>query len=426
MELVGEGYSNQVEPEDRPGGDEGVPVIEPVPPRRARKPISRKLTITPIELVGLDRAKRGFSTRRVDWSLVRTLVNGPIRPRTGDLVLAQVDRLHYQLRIELQNGRKANLNPGDTIVVAYGDRYATDQFEAEVPLDLGRTNLVATGGVAAKMLSRNSGIRAATEITPLGLLADRQGTPINLRQFALPHRDAPEVRPPVFAVLGTSMNSGKTTTNQALATGLSRAGYKVGTAKVTGTGSGGDFWAMVDAGAAEVVDFTDAGYSATYKVPLQQLESIMIDLVAHLTARQCDVILVEVADGILQEQNVDFIVSPVFTSLVDGIFFAAGEAMGATFGLDRLAAQGLPVRGLSGKLTASELLIREAERAIKVPIYRKDELSDPGKVGAILGIAPPASIELVDAETDVLPASVFLFDRPSPADEPILPARNIA
>lgn len=426
MELVAEGYLNQDEPEDRLGGEESAPAIEPVPLRRARKQISRKLTITPIELVGLERAKRGFSTHRVDWSQVCTLVDGPIRPRTGDLVLAQVDRLHYQRRIELPNGRKANLSPGDTIVVAYGDRYATDQFEAEVPLDLGRTNLVATGGVAAKMLSRNSGIRSATEITPLGLLADRQGTPINLRQFALPHRDAPDLRPPVFAVLGTSMNSGKTTTNQALATGLSRAGYKVGTAKVTGTGSGGDFWAMVDAGAAEVVDFTDAGYSATYKVPLPQLESIMVDLVAHLAARKCDVILVEVADGILQEQNVDFIVSPVFTGLVDGIFFAAGEAMGATFGLDRLAALGLPVLGLSGKLTASELLIREAERAVKVPIYRKDDLSDPGKVGAILGLDPPAADDLIEAEPDGLPASVFLFDRSGPAIEPIVPARNIA
>ena len=148
MELVAEGYLNQDEPEDRLGGEESAPAIEPVPLRRARKQISRKLTITPIELVGLERAKRGFSTRRVDWSQVCTLVDGPIRPRTGDLVLAQVDRLHYQRRIELPNGRKANLSPGDTIVVAYGDRYATDQFEAEVPLDLGRTNLVATGGVA--------------------------------------------------------------------------------------------------------------------------------------------------------------------------------------------------------------------------------------------------------------------------------------
>lgn len=426
MDLVVEPYpelddSQPIEPEA-----DCAASGQPDPPRRARKPISRKLSVVPIDLATLTRAKRGFSTRRVDLATVFTLVSGPIRPRTGDLVLATVERLHFQRRIELPNGRKATLNPGDTIIVAYGDRYATDQFEAEVPLDLGRTNLVATGGVAAKMLSRSAGIRPATEITPLGLLADRQGKPINLSQFALPHREAPQTRPPVFAVLGTSMNSGKTTTNQALATGLSKAGYRVGTAKVTGTGSGGDFWAMVDAGASEVVDFTDAGYSATYKVPLPELETIMVDLVAHLAERDCDVILVEVADGILQEQNVDFIASPVFTGLIDGIFFAAGEAMGATFGLDRLQAMGLPVVGLSGKLTASELLIREAERANAIPVYRKDELSDPARVQAILSIAPSARQVAEIASQSELQTSAIPLTQPGSSIERMMQVRKIA
>lgn len=356
-----------------------------------RRALPRATSVRALEDHELAMAKRAFSTRRVRDEDMRTIVTGSIRPRTGDLVLARVDRILYQTRLELVSGRKAGLIEGDTIIVAYGDRYATDQFESEVPLDLGPTNLVATGGVASKMLSRNSAVRGATEITPIGLIGDANGQPLNLYQFRLPERPQPVDRPRTIAVLGTSMNSGKTTTVRSLVVGLSRAGYKVGTAKVTGTGSGGDFWAMHDAGAAVAVDFTDAGYSATYKVSLPELEDIMDHLTAHLAHEGVDVILLEIADGIFQEQNIDLIQSYRFQQMIDGVFFASGEALGAALGVCKLQMLGFDVIGLSGKLTASELLIREAKGVCETPIYRKSELSDAAQAPAIMGLGPRPS-----------------------------------
>ncbi|WP_260482403.1 molybdopterin-guanine dinucleotide biosynthesis protein MobB [Sphingomicrobium flavum] len=347
---------------------------------------------TCVRLSGCDlaKAKRAFTTRRVPIEAMQTLVNGPLRPRTGDLVLARVDRVRYQRRIELTDGRKANITEGDLIIVAYGDRYATDQFEAEVPNDLGPTNLVATGGVAGKMLSKNSAIRAATDITPLGLVADGDGKPLNLHHFRVeldrPFEDAE--RPRVVCVLGTSMNSGKTTTNLSMVQGLVKAGYRVGVAKVTGTGSGGDYWQMVDAGATFTVDFTDAGYSATYKLATADLEAIAIELVTYLSHQKLDIILIEVADGLYQEQNLKLLDTETFQSIVDAVFFAAGDAMGAGLGIGRAEMFGYQVIGLSGKLTASELLIREAEALAPVPVYRKQQLSDPHSIGAILSLPP--------------------------------------
>ncbi len=371
-------------------------VIEPDAPasearqavRHIASRISRQLTVTPISQSELDGAKQAFSTRRVDRQQVRTLITGPLRPRTGDLVLAQVQRIHYQRRIELVCGRKSTLHTGDRIIVAYGDRYATDQFEAEVPLDIGPTNLVATGGIASRMISKTAGIRSATEILPLGLLGDADGNPINLNRFAVPSVYEIEKRPMVIAVLGTSMNSGKTTINEALTSGLRHAGYRPGVAKITGTGSGGDYWSMVDAGAHVVADFTDAGYSGTYKVPLMQLEQILVDLISHVSGLGADIILIEIADGIFQEQNVDFIRSPIFHSLVDKVLFAAGEAMGAAMGVATLKDIGLPIAGVSGKLTASQLSIREAELACGVPVYSREELLDPVRARQIVESQP--------------------------------------
>ena len=75
------------------------------------------------------------------------------RPETGDLVLARVTELGQHYRLELPDGRRATLYEGDEIVVAYGNRYAPDQFEAVVPDDLRECDLVAGGGIAATTLS---------------------------------------------------------------------------------------------------------------------------------------------------------------------------------------------------------------------------------------------------------------------------------
>lgn len=332
-----------------------------------------------------------FTTRRVPIDALRTIVAGAVRPVSGDLVLATVDRLGFQTRIELQSGRKALLHPGDRIVVAYGDRYATDQFEAEVPDSLRPTSLVATGGIAADVLSRASGMKAATAITPIGLIGDSQGRPLNLSRFALKPLASPPPRPRVIAVLGTSMNSGKTTTNRYLALGLSRAGLRVGAVKATGTGSGNDYWAMMDAGVHRTVDFVDAGFSSTYRIPVEAIEQGAINLIEHLAADGCDVILLEIADGVFQSQNIALLRSDFFSQYIDGVLFAAGEALGAARGLDELYELGAPVVGLSGRFTGSALLIGEAERACKAPIFTKEQLSDPEAARRlVLSVTPPA------------------------------------
>ena len=64
-----------------------------------------------------------------------------------------------------------------------------------------------------------------------------------------PARTGTRERPRTIAVIGTSMNSGKTTTIRYLVRGMSAGGARPGTTKVTGTGSGGDYWVMLDAGA---------------------------------------------------------------------------------------------------------------------------------------------------------------------------------
>jgi hypothetical protein len=355
-------------------------------PAEARPRSGRSVSTTALDAARRSAAKAAFTTRRVPEAQMRTLVSGAVRPRTGDLVLARVDRILYQSRLELASGRKAALHVGDEIIVAYGDRYATDQFEAEVPSSLRATNLVATGGVAADMLSKAASVRRPTEITPIGLVGDAEGRPLNLGAYALERLAAPPPRPRTVAVLGTSMNSGKTTINRYLIAGLSRAGLKPGAAKITGTGSGGDFWVMEDAGAHRVLDFTDAGYSSTYHIPVPELEAVGTLLIDHLAAEGCGIILVEIADGLFHDQNAELIRSDFFRRNIDGAFFAAGEAMGAERGVAELRSVGVPVLGISGLLTSSELLMREAARFCDAPVLTKAQLCDQVLAPRLVGL----------------------------------------
>ena len=260
-------------------------------------------------------------------------------PRAGDLVLARVDVLGHHRGLQLWSGRRKNLFPGDEIVVAYGNRYAPNQFEAVVPRTLGPCHLVAGGGVAAKALSSHSRVsRGPTLITPVGLLLRSDGQPVTLLDHGIDRVDqliAPA--PPTIAVVGTAMDAGKTESAAFLVRGLTQAGLRVGFAKITGTGAGGDTWLLKDAGADPVLDFTDAGLVSTYRVAPAEMEQVLVTLTTQLTKAGVDAVVLEVADGVLQSETAALLESPAFRSIAGAILFAARDSMGAVAGVQWLS-----------------------------------------------------------------------------------------
>jgi len=332
----------------------------------------------------LHKARFAFTTRRVDHEAISGLISGNARPRAGDLVLARVTRLGQHTGLQLCSGRRAKLFPGDTIVVACGNRYAPDQYEALVPEKLGQAHLVAGGGIAARALNWHRKIKAPTRIHIEGILADANGNRINLSDWALPPAlPFQGSSPVVYAVAGTAMNAGKTTSAAHLVKGLASAGYRVGAAKVTGTGAGGDLWLMHDAGAEEVVDFTDAGYASTYKTPVEELVKIFGHLTGHLAAKGMDAVVIEVADGLLQAETAALLQSAAFRSRVDAMLFAAGDAMGAVQGVEWLRRHQLPVFATCGLLTTAPLAAREATANTRLPSASLKKLSDPCWAGSL-------------------------------------------
>ncbi len=334
--------------------------------------------VTPIALETFASMKRAFSTRNVPDEVMHTLITGDITPRPGDLVLARVDRLRQHLRIELPSGRRARLFPGDHILVCYGNRYAPDQFESVVPDSLEPCHLVAAGGIASRMRYRNPGVKNPTEITPIGLVGNSAGMVLNLKDWKTDAGEQNQRDVPMYVVVGSSMNAGKTTTAARLVKGLVQDGFRTGAMKVTGTGSGGDVWHFEDVGATRTLDFTDAGYASTYGLGNQAVLEIVNYLGQALKNQHVDVIVVEVADGLLQAETHALLNNPDFQKQVSGIFHAAVDAHSAIYGVDCLEKLGYDVIAVSGVVSSSPLARQEYEANCSVPIATKQKLCAPG------------------------------------------------
>ena len=346
------------------------------------------------------RVQSSYTTRFVGAALAARPADFHLRsgeavvPRSGDVVIARVTEILNHKRVETPESRKAILFEGALIMLAYGHRYAADQFLAHVPDSLAPCHLVAAGGIAGVVTESHEDMEEPTIIEPIGLLADHNGV-VNISQFA-PHQTPGELnsapwvgsqqrRPEVIAVLGTAMNSGKSTTMACLINGLTQSGRSVGAGKITGTGAGNDPMIYHDAGADQVLDFTDFGYPTTFRLTMTELRALTVGLVQQLTQASTDVVVVEIADGIYQEETAQLLRDELFQQTVDQVVFAASDALGARAGVQELQAAGLRVAVASGVMTSSPLATVEARSVLNgVPVIPTFDLTQPDCAAALL------------------------------------------
>ena len=332
---------------------------------------------------------RGVTDRGAVW------LGGVDRePRLGDLVVARVVSVGAHDHLENVHGRRVQLYPGDVVVGALGNRYATDFYEGYLPSG-SVAHLLTAGGVVGVVASAHVRRGEPTQLEVVGSLAGVSGVGLSMDDFALPLPAAsvsasvggPELG--TFVVVGSSMNAGKTTTAAALIRGWARAGLRVGAGKVTGSGSGKDRWMYEDAGAGEIVDFLDFGMASTFGYPLARLRQTMVGIRDTLVARGASVVVLEIADGLLQAETRGL--AEELAGFADGAVLAVADGLSAVAGAAIMRGVGVPVRVVSGLVTASPLAAREAAAATGLAVLSPAELIAGGALD-LLGdrVAVPA------------------------------------
>lgn len=324
----------------------------------------------------LARAKWAFSTRRVQPTDAIALSDSYARARPGDLVLGRVLSINSHRNIQLTTGRRSELFPDDLVVLACGARYAADQFEGIAEISASGSDMLAGGGCIGKMVTRNERIKPPTRIEPLGLILRQDGKCMNLNDYALSEAEG-YASLPTICVVGAGMNAGKTTATASLIYGLRQAGWRVAGLKGTGTGAYGDYNAYVDAGAAYVGDFTDTGMVSTYCEPKSRIVSGINRLLLEAETRACDVAVLEIADGIVQQETAELLSDPAMRARMAGFIYASGEALSAIGGVQTLRGLGIRPAALTGMISCSPLAAAEATRATGIEVITKSGLSDP-------------------------------------------------
>ncbi len=331
---------------------------------------------------GLATAKWSYLTRRV--ASPDDVRLGPVsrKPRMGDLVVSSVTAVGEHEYLENPAGRRVRLYDGDLVVGAYGNRYATDFFEGYLS-SAQSVHLLTAGGLIGRVASAHSRRGVPTELEVAGALVDRDGAPLSLDSFARARPDRAEPALGTVVVLGSSMNAGKTTTASAIIRGLARAGLRVGAAKVTGSGSGKDHWAYLDAGAHRVIDFIDFGMPSTFGYPADRLSAAMHDMRSALVADGAQVAVLEVADGVLQDET--RALAAQLPGFADQVVLAVGDGLAAVAGVELLERLGVRVHIISGVVTASPLASRETAAATGLPVRTPGELADRGVIDLLSG-----------------------------------------
>ncbi len=302
------------------------------------------------------------------------------QPEIGDVVYGKVVRLGQHTELENKSGRIHRLNEGSTAIFVFGNRYAPDFYEGMLPTTMQiKVDLLARSGIIGTVRVKNSSVSEPTQVKILGYVCDANGEVVNTRNHSLidpkqSHKKGERAKLILF--IGTSMNSGKSTSATACCWALTTMGYNVRASKVTGTASLKDILHMQDAGAEIVNDFTHFGFPSTYLLAETEVVKIFNDLDLKYANNPKNYWAVELADGILQRETALLLKSEDVRSRIHKLIFAAHDTFGAIGGLNILKHEfGLIPDAISGVCSSSPLFLRELSEFTDIPVFNNIDCS---------------------------------------------------
>lgn len=328
------------------------------------------------------RIKKSVICRGIDNFSLDTFFASHYIPKVGDVAVFEVIKIGKHKNIQGDSCRNITILPGDFIMAAFGTRYATEQFEGYVPDKcLQEFHILGAGGTIGIIKSMNSKFQdgGPTVIKIVGYAVNAAKEVINTKQLLYPEMHKfmgiNSIVSKIILSVGSSMDSGKTTTAAYLTRGLKNLGKKVAFIKLTGTIYTKDTDLVYDLGAEIVTHFGEMGYPSTYMCPQTELLDLYETLLNKVQIVNPDYIVIEIADGIFQRETKMLLTNKRFINSVDHVVYSCGDSLAAIHGIEVLKSWGIRPAFLSGLFTASPLLINEVKENSKVPVFTIDQLA---------------------------------------------------
>ena len=326
--------------------------------------------------------KRTYICKDVNAHSIEPTIPADYVAKAGDVAVFEVLQIGKHKNVQGSAKRNVTIMPGDLIMAAFGTRYATEQFEGYLPERIDQElHILGAGGTVGVLASMHYKFKdiGPTSLRFVGFAKDHYGYIINTREIKkrlrVPFSGAAAAATKVILSLGSSMDSGKTTSAAYLVHGLKKAGYAVAYIKLTGTVYTKDADLANDLGADIVADFGDFGFPSTYMCEENELLDLYESALAAVLVKKPDFVIMEIADGLYERETKMLLNSTRFTQTVESMIFSAGDSLAAINGVQTLNKWGLYPIALCGLFTASPLLIREVKENTQVPVYDIAQLS---------------------------------------------------
>lgn len=330
--------------------------------------------------------KKTFICRNIsDYQIESAILPEIHIPEVGDVAIFEVLSIGKHSTIQGDSIRNEKIMAGDYIMAAFGHRYATAQFEGYVPNKIQKEfHILGAGGVVGEVKSTNDKFKdgGPTKLRIVGYVTNKSGDIFNTKQMyesaIVPFESCIISKTNVILSVGSSMDSGKTTTAAYMVHSLTKKGKKTAFIKLTGTAYTKDKDLAFDLGAVVSTDFSALGFPSTFMCNEAELLSLYQTLMVEVSAYNPDFVVIEIADGIFQRETKMLLQNKAFMSTVSEVVFSANDSLSAVCGVQTLRNWRINPFALSGMFTTSPLLIEEVNDLLDVPVYTLKEWEKTG------------------------------------------------
>jgi hypothetical protein len=296
------------------------------------------------------------------------------RGHEGDVCAFELAPEASPIAVEAVTGRAMMLAPGDVFLGTAGYRESTRWVVGGIP-DGGLVPgsnywVLAESGVVGDLVGDSPRAKSHLgQVKYLGSVDGEDGRALNIRQFA-ETRDAgvADRGAPVFLVVGTSAEVGKTTAGIAVLRALRLKGQSTAIAlKATGTSSFTELASYLDFGATRAFDCVDFGLPTTYPSGRDDIASTFERALEACLSMEAGAVIVE-CGGDMLGANVPVFLECLKRRRPDAkVILVAADALGALGGQRMLQEMGLSPALIAGPCTDTPTLQQRTETVCGVP-----------------------------------------------------------
>jgi hypothetical protein len=275
--------------------------------------------------------------------------------------------------VESATGRMMEIAPGDAFLGTPGYRESTRWVSGSIPAsglvpDCDYWVLAGSGVVGELIGVSPSQDGYFGRVRYLGAISAASGESLNIRQFAVTSAPERDCDAPVYLLLGTAGDVGKTTAGIAVLRALRLKGHKTVIAlKATGTSSFAELARYLDFGAAEAFDCVDFGLPTTYPTDRSGIRGVFANALGFCLSLPAAALIVECGGDLYGAGVPDFLACLRARRPNLKIILAAGDALGALGAKHALAEIGLEISLITGRCTDTPPLRERTQTLCGVP-----------------------------------------------------------